>query len=254
MWQKLKKLPVVYVSLLLTMGLAFGFGNQTAFAKSLTVTFICTDGSQKLTVKADTKAKAQVVTCTNGSTIDYVNYRNSGVQPLAVQVNCNGDEQVKPSVTGSPTTKNYTFQCIIMGGTATHPTESAASDTPTAKVVPATNVVCADGSLPDKGDVTKCPYVPVTADPASTSGNCSDINNCDLINKYINPFINFLAALVGVVVVVSIIMGAIMYGSSGGDPGKVTAAKERIRNAILALVAFLFLYTGLNFLIPGGLL
>lgn len=87
----------------------------------------------------------------------------------------------------------------------------------------------------------------------STGGNCSNINKCDLLQHYINPFINFLAALVGVAVVVSIIIGGIQYGSSGGDPSKVTAAKNRIRNALVAFITFLFLYALLNFLIPGGL-
>lgn len=91
------------------------------------------------------------------------------------------------------------------------------------------------------------------ADPAATSGNCSNLSKCDLISKYINPVISFLAALVGVAVVISIVIGGIQYGSSAGDPQKVSAAKNRIRNAVIALVTFIFLYAMLNFLIPGGL-
>ena len=90
-------------------------------------------------------------------------------------------------------------------------------------------------------------------DPAVNGGNCSNVQHCDLITKYVNPLINFLAALVGVAVVISIVIGGIQYGSSAGDPAKVTAAKNRIRNAIIALVTFLLLYALLNFLIPGGL-
>jgi uncharacterized membrane protein YjgN (DUF898 family) len=85
-------------------------------------------------------------------------------------------------------------------------------------------------------------------------GNCLDISKCDLITKYVNPFIYFLSAFVGVAVVISIIIGGIQYGSSGGDSSKVTAAKNRIRNSILALITYLFLFALLNFLIPGGLL
>jgi hypothetical protein len=87
----------------------------------------------------------------------------------------------------------------------------------------------------------------------TTSPACSDLSNCPLIKNYIEPFINFLAALVGVAVVFSIIVGGIQYSSSGGDPSKVSAAKNRIRNAIIALVTFIVLYAMLNFLIPGGL-
>jgi Na+/phosphate symporter len=74
-----------------------------------------------------------------------------------------------------------------------------------------------------------------------------------LTNKYINPVVNLLAALVGVVVLGSIIAGAIQYSSSAGDPGKVAAAKKRIFNALFALAGFIFLYAFLQWVIPGGL-
>lgn len=91
-------------------------------------------------------------------------------------------------------------------------------------------------------------------DSAASGGNCANIKNCDIMSQYINPFINFLAALVGVAVTISIIIGGIQYGSSTGDPQKVAAAKARIRNALIALLTFSFLYALLNFLVPGGLL
>lgn len=90
-------------------------------------------------------------------------------------------------------------------------------------------------------------------DQAATSGNCASASKCDLVQQYLNPFINFLAALVGVAVVISIVIGGIQYGSSAGDPQKAAAAKSRIRNSIIALLTFLFLFALLNFLIPGGL-
>lgn len=116
-------------------------------------------------------------------------------------------------------------------------------------------ITCSDNTLVAKQ--AECPQ----GDPAA-GGNCSsikagsdeeDVSKCDLVTKYIQPFVNFLAALVGVGVVVSIVIGGIQYSSSAGDPSKVTAAKKRIFNAIVALITFLFLYALLNFLIPGGL-
>jgi len=74
-----------------------------------------------------------------------------------------------------------------------------------------------------------------------------------LIAKYINPLITLLSALVGLVVTISIVIGGIQYSSSAGDPQAATAAKNRIRNAIIALVAFIFLYAFLQFLVPGGI-
>jgi hypothetical protein len=85
-------------------------------------------------------------------------------------------------------------------------------------------------------------------------GKCGNVNQCDLITDYINPAINLISALVGVAVVISLTIGGIQYGSSGGDAQKVTMAKNRIRNSIVALLTFLFLYAMINFLIPGGLL
>lgn len=109
--------------------------------------------------------------------------------------------------------------------------------------------LCADGTQPANDDPQNC-----GKDPAATSGNCDDVSKCDLISTYINPAINFASALVGVAVVASIIIGAIQYGSSAGDPQKATAAKNRIRNSIIALLTFLFLFALINFLVPGGLL
>lgn len=106
-------------------------------------------------------------------------------------------------------------------------------------------------SLDSAGNPVPCDKV---SDAAVSSGNCSSANKCDLILKYVNPFINFLAALVGLAVVISIVIGGIQYGSSAGDSAKVTAAKNRIRNSIIALLTFMFLYALLNFLIPGGLM
>jgi hypothetical protein len=91
-----------------------------------------------------------------------------------------------------------------------------------------------------------------TVDGASKSQANCNTKSCDIVGKYINPFITFLTALVGVAVTISIIIGGIQYGSSAGDPQKTSAAKNRIRNSIIALFAFMFLYTFLQFIVPGG--
>ncbi len=64
--------------------------------------------------------------------------------------------------------------------------------------------------------------------------------------------INLLAAGVGVVVVIMIIIGGIQYASAGPNPQAVYAAKQKIANAVIALLAFFFLYAFLQYLIPGG--
>lgn len=96
-----------------------------------------------------------------------------------------------------------------------------------------------------------CQVTP-SEDPALTA--CKSAGSCDLVKKYIDPLINVLAAAVGVVVTISIVVGGIQYASSAGDPGKAQAARKRIMNAIIALIGFFLFYAVLQWLVPGGLL
>lgn len=81
-------------------------------------------------------------------------------------------------------------------------------------------------------------------------GSPADCNN--FVDKYLNPLVIVLTALVGIAAVLSIIIAGIQYSSSADDPGTVTKAKQRIFNTILGLVAYVFLLAFLNYLIPGG--
>lgn len=99
-------------------------------------------------------------------------------------------------------------------------------------------VDCKNGVTFDEGH-SCCP-------PGST-----DYKSC-LFKKYINPFINFLSALVVVVVIIGIIYGAVQVSSSGGDPQKATSGKNHIRNALFGLLAYILFYAFLQFMVPGG--
>lgn len=92
-----------------------------------------------------------------------------------------------------------------------------------------------------------CPYY------SATSGINNTGDGGGLYSKYLNPFIVFLSGAVGVIVVISIIVGGIQYSSAGGDAQKVASARNRIKNAILALIAFIFLRAILNWIIPNGI-
>lgn len=110
---------------------------------------------------------------------------------------------------------------------------------------------------------------PIQTPPVTTMAACTNVTpknaneelknaqknnngmNC-IISTYINPVVAFLAAMAGVAVVISIVAGAIQYSSAGGDPGKVAAARGRITKAVIALLAFIFLYAFINYLLPGG--
>jgi hypothetical protein len=75
---------------------------------------------------------------------------------------------------------------------------------------------------------------------------------CNLFTKYLNPFIKLLSILAGIAVVIGIAIGGIKYSASAGDPQKTSAAKKIIRDSLVALLVFFFLYALLKFLIPGG--
>lgn len=77
---------------------------------------------------------------------------------------------------------------------------------------------------------------------------------CDkFINKYIEPFILLFTASIGVLAIISYIMAAIQYSSAGSEPSGVAKAKDRAFKTTLGLIAYLFLFAFLNYLIPGGL-
>ena len=146
------------------------------------------------------------------------------------------------------TTKDYQDACKAQGFVYQDPN----SDTTPTGGAPADATGCNplqnDPATDQNGTATggSCTY-------SIQKGDCSDLSKCDVIMTYVNPFIKFLSAFVGVAVVASVIIGGIQYSSAGADSSKITAAKNRIRNAIIALVTYIFLFALLNFLIPGGI-
>lgn len=73
------------------------------------------------------------------------------------------------------------------------------------------------------------------------------------IIRDVRDIVNFLSAGVGIVVVAMIMVGGIQYSIAGDNPQKVTDAKKRIANALIALVVFLFIFAFVQWLIPGGI-
>jgi uncharacterized membrane protein YraQ (UPF0718 family) len=72
------------------------------------------------------------------------------------------------------------------------------------------------------------------------------------IVRDLDIIVNFLSGLVGIVVVGTLILGGIQYSMAGDSPDAVGKAKQRITNALLALVAFLLIFAFLQWIIPGG--
>lgn len=71
--------------------------------------------------------------------------------------------------------------------------------------------------------------------------------------SYLQDGINLLTALAGLAITSSVIIGGIQYSTSGGNPQAAASAKKRIGNAFLALLALVFLYTFLQWIVPGGI-
>ena len=91
-------------------------------------------------------------------------------------------------------------------------------------------------------------------DPAAKKTGTCDNNGCNLIGRYVNPAITVLSAIVVMAAIASLIFGGIQYSMSAGDPQKISEAKDRITKTLIAFIMYLFLFSFLQFLIPGGFL
>lgn len=82
--------------------------------------------------------------------------------------------------------------------------------------------------------------------------NSSNIKNISPILDLTYAFIRFLSVGVGIVLAISVIISGIQYSMSEGNAEITQKAKARIRSAILGLGIYIFAFSMLQFLIPGG--
>lgn len=101
--------------------------------------------------------------------------------------------------------------------------------------------------------VSALPVSVADANACPTAGNNNGNGTKCLVDTYINPLIQTVSALVGIITVISIVVAGIQYSTSADDPSKVQAAKTRIGRSLFALLTFIFLYALLQWLVPGGL-
>lgn len=80
--------------------------------------------------------------------------------------------------------------------------------------------------------------------------NCVGGNGVNPIYAYLKNIIIFLGGAIGLAVVITIIVAGIQYSSSNGNPANITKAKERLMNAVIGLVLYLFLAAILRYLVP----
>lgn len=87
----------------------------------------------------------------------------------------------------------------------------------------------------------------------SVNFHCGNTANGGGVTAILLWVINFLAAGVGIAVVIGIIFGGITYMASDGDANKAKQGKDIITNALIGLFMFMFLWAAVNFMVPGGL-
>ena len=92
--------------------------------------------------------------------------------------------------------------------------------------------------------------------PLLAGGDCIDNNPASggAIVVYLKLIIRFLSGAVGLVIMLMLVIAGVQYITSLGDPAMIKKAKERIINAITALMLFVLAYAIINYLIPGGIL
>lgn len=79
-----------------------------------------------------------------------------------------------------------------------------------------------------------------------------DETNCGIV-KILNVAINIFSGLFALTIIIVVIVAGIQYSASSGDPQAAAAAKKRITNALIAVVAFGLMYGFLQWLVPGGI-
>ena len=80
--------------------------------------------------------------------------------------------------------------------------------------------------------------------------NCVGSDSVNPIYAYLRNIIIFMGGAIGLAVVITIIIAGIQYSSSAGNAANIAKAKERLTNAVIGLVLYLFLAAILRYLVP----
>lgn len=73
------------------------------------------------------------------------------------------------------------------------------------------------------------------------------------IVAYLKLVLQFLSSGVGITVVLMLVIAGVQYIISVGDPANIKKAKDRVVNAVTALVLFVMGFALLSYIIPGGI-
>lgn len=136
-----------------------------------------------------------------------------------------------------------TLTILFVPGNAFAVIDPGPTATPTPTSTPATD---------DQNKPLCDPADEACKDPALTCAE-GDKTKCDIVVKYINPFISFLSIFAGIAFTIALMIGGIRYITAGGDPGAVSKARSLIAKTIFALLGYILLWAFINWLQPGGI-
>ncbi|PSO43257.1 hypothetical protein BRC19_01535 [Candidatus Saccharibacteria bacterium QS_5_54_17] len=115
-----------------------------------------------------------------------------------------------------------------------------------------------DGSGASDGSSGECGENEVEVSVEVGGNRCVQNSENSLENNaivvYLRYLIQFLTAGVGLVITIMIVVGGFQYITAGENSQKVQAAKQKIFNAVLALILFILMYALLNYLVPVDIL
>lgn len=78
-------------------------------------------------------------------------------------------------------------------------------------------------------------------------------NGMGPIQDLLFALIRFLSIGVGVIITLSIVAAGIQYATAEGNAEATQKSKKRIQNAVIGLAIYIFAFSAMQFLIPGGL-
>lgn len=108
------------------------------------------------------------------------------------------------------------------------------------------NTTSTGGTIEERAGIQRADEIPETCDDGLTPGDCK-------IVYWLMVFINTLSAVVGIVIVTMITIGGVQYSTTRDNPQAVQAARQKIYNAIIALIVYIFGFSFLQWLVPGGI-
>lgn len=113
-------------------------------------------------------------------------------------------------------------------------------------------VNCPYGSLHNKDGNTPCHSEFKTVAQCNMPANetAADGSEKDII-WYVGTVINAILGLVGIVAVVTMIIGGISFITSQGDPGKVAKARNTILYGVIGIVVALLAFAIVNFVLKS---